>query len=448
MNKDPFKDLKNQLDKELFNPKHSREELKSQKNEIITRIQTKSRMQKKKPTYFAANVVIPAVVILLLSVLGSSYLFDQEQVKDNPEEQKDPQEQYTYIPSDELEEQIQKDKSEYQKAAETDKEEQQEEQTKKQVEENTEVEKEDVEEEAIEPENLSAFRYSDIFEHPDQFTKASREGRIYGTSISLGDPFSELEQKYGGFTSYINLETSYKRKKNLLFMLSKENLVKRVDIDKEYTSYKLEQLIELYGDPDYYYYHAVTNEMFAVYYFEDYRVEFQIEGLNKIADQEDFAVKEVDLGSSITSVNFMEKSENEKIPDSIKDIKYFQDNDTLDFNAAWFDAAGAEVMEQTRTTKAVLTSKEKHITASLYFPKDATDIEIKEAVNQLLKQITAEANKDGIKQELWKTYTYRIFVSKGEGKNADYYGSGMNRDVTKPLNEWGYPDIEWFDGFQ
>jgi hypothetical protein len=447
MNKDPFKDLKNQLDNELFNTEHSREELKSQKDQIITRIQTKERKRKKKPAYFAANVVIPAVIILLLSILGSSYLMDQEKKKEITEEQPDPKEQYTYIPTDELEEQVQKEKSEYQKAAEPEKEEQQEE-PDKQVEENTEFEKEEVGDEAIAPENLSAFRYSDIFEHPEQFRKASSEGRIYGTSISLGDPFSELEQKYGDFTSYIDLETSYKRKKNLLFMLDKEDHLKRVDIDKEYTSYKLEQLIELYGEPGYYFYHAVTNEMLAVYHFKDYRVEFQIEGLNKIADQENFDVKEIDLGSSITSVNFMKKYENEKIPDFTSDIKYLQDKDTLDFKAEWFDAAAAKVKNQTTVTKAVLTTKEKHITASLYFPIESEETEIKEAVNQLLKEITAEANNDGIKEELWKTYTYRIFVSKGEGDNADYVGSGMNTDLTKPLNESGYPDVTWFDGFQ
>ena len=318
MNKDPFKDLKNQLDNELFDQSSS--EMKSQKDEIMTRIQKKSRLHRKKPTYFAANVVIPAVVILLLSVLGSSYLFDQEQVKENPEEQKEPQDQYTYIPTDELEDQIQKDKTEYQKAAKPEEEVKQEEQAKQIEEDRGEKTEASGKKETIEPENLSAFRYSDIFDHPQQFKEASSEGRIYGTSISLGAAFTDLEKKYGEFSSYKYLETSFRRKENYLLTLSQNQHVKEIEIDKEYTSYKLEQLIDLYGDP-YYIFNAVANELYAAYDFGKYRVEFQIEGINKVEDQEDFAVKEIDLGSSITSVNFMENPENVRIPDLTNDIK-------------------------------------------------------------------------------------------------------------------------------
>ncbi|WP_064091896.1 FH2 domain-containing protein [Rossellomorea aquimaris] len=442
MSRDPLENLKKQLDKEMFQDI----ELVSQKRSIMTKIkkQNSKVIKRNKPlTNFAAALM----VIVLVTILSSSYLSRIELVEEmKVEDIKEPSAQYTFIPSDEFEEKLRDEKIIYQKSAEKERKNQEEVRRKQEVESKNEEQKNQEETKQKETnQSTQVFDFSQLMNNPEGFKKAAREGNFYLTSFNIGDSYESIKKEYGNKDLIVTGHGIYQKiqEYHLSYTHAEDGYVNAIRSVHGNTGYKLKQVIEVFGEPIYYF-DALNDYFLAVYGLGDYQIEMRLEGFNTISTGErNEDIEIIDLGSSITLVELRKNNINSEWYDS--EVSYQQDEETEDYNSEWFSWARERIINTTEATEVKQYSQSEWLEYGIYVPENTSDEMIKDISHKFLEELTKVSGQDLQETSLWHSYSYLIYIYKYEEtlEKADYYVHGRKKDEN--LNKWGYPDIVWLN---
>jgi hypothetical protein len=431
MNKDPLHNIKDEIEREVF--KNS--DPASQKRAILTKIRSEKQKKSSVKSIFI-NLGVPLCIIMILSILGSSYLLKEDLVKEN--EKEEPAE-LTYVPTDEWDEKIIDEKAWIRKSATPD------DDVKENLEEEAEVEAEKVPEkkeeeeknEQVEAPPLPAFDFSTILKNPEDFKEKAANGTFVGTSFTIGDSMESIQDMYKD--KYQNLDTKkghigYDRVEDYLLYFQDEKAlwVIRSNISPSYT---LDQVITTLGEP-YYSLNALEGVYSANYLYGDYIVEMDLQGNNKIKPYTMEEIQFIDRESVITSVAlFKNDGRSEYLS---KDVKYLGEEEPMKFRPEWFNEARDYIVENTVSPAVVLHSQQDPLEFNIVVPQETPEDEMRAIANQFLKRLTDVSN-DAIEEgTIWNDYTYVIHI---ENSIAGYYDTGLSN--SKRTHEGGYPEINW-----
>ncbi|MCA0151569.1 hypothetical protein LCD52_22955 [Rossellomorea vietnamensis] len=425
MNKDPLHNIKDEIDREVF----KNTDPVSQKRAILTKIRSEKQKKSSVKSIFI-NIGVPLCIIMILSILGSSYLFKEDLVKENDKEE--PAE-LTYVPTDEWDEKIIDEKAWIRKSATPD------DDVKENLEEETEAEAEKVPEkkeeeeknEQVEAPPLPAFDFSTILKNPEDFKEKAANGTFVGTSFTIGDSMESIQDMYKD--KYQNLDT-YDRVEDYLLYIQDEKALWgiRSNISPSYT---LDQVIATLGEP-YYSLNALQGVYSANYLYGDYIVQMNLQGNNKIKPYTMEEIQFIDRESIITSVALFK---NDGRTDSLsKDVKYLGEEEPMVFRTEWFNEARDYIVENTVSPAVVLHSQQDPLEFNIVVPQETPEDEMRAIANQFLKRLTDVSN-DAIEEgSIWNDYTYVIHI---ENSIAGYYDTGLSN--SKRTHEGGYPEINW-----
>ncbi|WP_341357156.1 hypothetical protein [Rossellomorea sp. y25] len=435
MNKDPLHNLKDEIEREVFKDTDP----VSQKRAILTKIRNEKQKKSSVKSIFI-NLGVPLCIILILSILGSSYLFKEDLVKEN-EKEEEPAE-LTYVPTDEWDEKIIEEKASIRKSAtpvDDVKENQEQEAEAEKVPEKKE--EEDKNEPADTPPPLPAFDFSMILNNPNAFKEKAANGTFVGTSFTIGDSMEGIQEIYKD--KYKNLDTKkghkgYDRVEDYLLYFQDEKTLLEVRSNIS-PSYTLDQVIATLGEP-YYFMNALEGVYSANYLYGDYMVEMQIQGNNKIKPNSMEEIQFIDRESVITSVALFKNDGGSK--SLSKDIKYLGEEPT-EFRTEWFNEARDYIVENTVSHAVILHSQQSPLEFNIVVPQETPEDEMRAIANQFLKRLTDVSN-DAIEEgTIWNDYTYVIHI---ENSIDGYYDTGLSN--SKSTHEGGYPDINWMGDLQ
>jgi hypothetical protein len=435
MNKDPLHNMKNEIEREVF----KNTDPVSQKRAILTKIRNEKQKKSSVKSIFI-NLGVPLCIILILSILGSSYLFKEDLVKENEKEiEEEPTDQLTYVPTDEWDEKIIEEKASIRKSATPvdDVKENQEQEAEAEAEKVPEKkEEEDKNEPADTPPPLPAFDFSMILNNPNAFKEKAASGTFVGTSFTIGDSMEGIQDMYKD--KYKNLDTKkghkgYDRVEDyLLYFQDEKTLLEiRSNISPSYT---LDQVIATLGEP-YYFLNALEGVISANYLYGDYIVEMEIQGNNKIKPNSMEEIQFIDRESVITSVALYKNEGGSK--SLSKDIKYLGEEST-EFRTEWFNEARDYIVENTVSHAVILHSQQSPLEFNIVVPQETPEDEMRTIANQFLKRLTDVSNEAIEEGTIWNDYTYVIHI---ENSIDGYYDTGLSN--SKSTHEGGYPDINW-----
>ncbi|PFG04395.1 hypothetical protein [Bacillus sp. es.034] len=431
MNKDPLHNIKDEIDREVF----KNTDPVSQKRAILTKIRSEKQKKSSVKSIFI-NLGLPLCIIMILSILGSSYLFKEDLVKEN--EKEEPAE-LTYVPTDEWDEKIIDEKAWIRKSATPD------DDVKENLEEEAEVEAEKVPEkkeeeeknEQVEAPPLPAFDFSTILKNPEDFKEKAANGTFVGTSFTIGDSMESIQDMYKD--KYQNLDTKkghigYDRVEDYLLYFQDEKALWVIRSNSS-PSYTLDQVITTLGEP-YYSLNALEGVYSANYLYGDYIVEMELQGNNKIKPYTMEEIQFIDRESVITSVAlFKNDGRSEYLS---KDVKYLGEEEPMKFRPEWFNEARDYIVENTVSPAVVLHSQQDPLEFNIVVPQETPEDEMRAIANQFLKRLTDVSN-DAIEEgTIWNDYTYVIHI---ENSIAGYYDTGLSN--SKSTHEGGYPEINW-----
>ncbi|MBW3110317.1 hypothetical protein KYJ26_00475 [Bacillus sp. MCCB 382] len=460
MNKDPLHNLKDELDKELF----QNIDIPSQKRTILTKIQK----QKKKKGFnwnMVLNVGIAAAIIFIVSILGSSYLpkdelADKDQMEENQEPQDD-NDHSAFIPEDDLQKKIDEEKQDTQnkkrqspvreEGPDTD-------DINKPANEKKE-EKETGEEVTLTP---PAFDFSSIIENPGEFKDQASKGILHGSGVEIGDTYESVTDKYGNINLAVMYEGGpvYSLGDNYLLSFTEKQggtLHKSGVKFQGDSSVTVKQVINALGDP-YYFYNEMNDHVSLEYIIGDYEISLIVEGLYKLDKTgSDYKVEGIDLEAKVVRVELDSK----KMPIEFltKEVRFITEADLklpMQFNNTWFSQAKEKVMNYDEVED--VTMKKIDAEASLIFQlkvKEGTTSERgKELTNELIQEITRISENDTGEERVWDYFAYRILVTSTpklivEGYGLNMYGRKL-ADVPpgeKPHQTTGTypPEIAWHE---
>ncbi|WP_044339949.1 hypothetical protein [Rossellomorea aquimaris] len=434
MNKDPFHNMKNEIEREVF----KNTDPASQKRAILTKIRNEKQKKSSVKSIFI-NLGVPLCIILILSILGNSYLFKEDMVKENEKEKEEPAE-FTYVPTDEWDEKIIEEKASIRKSATPveDVKEKQEQEAEPEPEKIPEKkEEEDKSEPADTPPPLPAFDFSMILNNPNAFKEKAANGTFIGTAFTIGDSMEGIQEIYKD--KYEDLDTKkghkgYDRVENyLLYFQDEKTLLEiRSNISPSYT---LDQVIATLGEP-YYFLNALEGVYSANYLYGDYIVEMEIQGNNKIKPNSMEEIQFIDRESVITSVAlFKNDGRSEYLS---KDVKYLGEEEPMKFRPEWFNEARDYIVENTVSHAVILHSQQDPLEFNIVVPQETPEDEMRAIANQFLKRLTDVSNKAIEEGTIWNDFTYVIHI---ENSIDGYYDTGLSN--SKSTHEGGYPDINW-----
>ncbi|MEL3970733.1 hypothetical protein AAEO50_00425 [Rossellomorea oryzaecorticis] len=309
--KDPLFTLKEDLDKELFD----KIEITSQKRLIMSKIHHK-HTKKKINWHIFLNIGVTAAVICLLSILGSSYLSNEELTEEDPgEEIKNPEmtDQHSmFIPEDDLKDEINEEKKEIRKKQ------------KPVVEDNINdpapsSEEEEPEKEEPKPNETTIqvppFDFSYILQNPAAFTAEASQGILHGTNTIIGESFESIAEKYGDLPFVSGAEGGYKHNLGSDYLLTfdekGEGILHRVEVKRRInTNLTVEQMVNALGIPYFYHDAMSTNGVYMAYIYGNYQVTMRVEGkveLNQRDTNADLDVVFVDSDAKLTTLQLSRK---------------------------------------------------------------------------------------------------------------------------------------------
>jgi hypothetical protein len=435
MNKDPLHNLKNEIEREVF----KNTDPVSQKRAILTKIRSE-KQKKSSPKSIFINLGVSLCVIMILSILSSSYLFKDDLVKENDTEESI--DQFTFIPNDNSDEHIKDEKAIIRKSAKpvdrVNENEGQEEEIEE-LEEGPSVKNEQENKpEKVDVPSLNPFDLSIILSHPDEFKREAKNGTFIGTSFTIGDSVDEIQELYKDTYEDINImkgHKDYDRINNYLlhFLQDEKKLLQiRSNISPVY---KLDQVIETLGEP-YYFYNVMEGVYTADFHYGEYIVEMQLDGLNKLKPNTAGEIQTIDRGSYITSVALLK---NKGGADYLsKDIQYLGEEEVVDFRKEWFNEATDYIVQNTVSHAVILHSQQDPLEFNIVVPQETPEDEMRAIANQFLKRLTEVSNEAIEEGTIWNDYTYVIHI---ENSIDGYYDTGSSS--SKSTHEGGYPDINW-----
>ncbi|OXS55463.1 hypothetical protein B0G93_12722 [Bacillus sp. V-88] len=429
MNKDPFQNIKNEIEKEIF----QKTTPVSQKRTIMTKIRSEKQHRFSFKTIFI-NIAAPLCFIVILSILTSSYLFEDEKVKEN--ETEETEDQFTFIPVDELDEQIQDEKARTRRSANPVEKIEEEKEFKEEEVQNEEKGKENEEQEETPDADkvvpLALFDFTDILNRPEVFKQEAGKGTFMGTPFTIGDSMDDIQAQ---FEDRYEVGKEYDRVGNYLLQY-REKERKLSQIQSSISSvYTLKQVIETLGDP--YYAYDGTREVFnAKYYYGDYMVILNLDGQNKGEPYTEAGVQIIDRSSNITSISLLKKDGSPATASS--DVKYLGDEEKVEFRTEWFNEARDYIVENTVSHAVILHSQKSPLEFNIVVPQETPEDEMRAIANQFLKRLTDVSN-DAIEEgTMWNDYTYVIHI---ENSIDGYYDTGLSN--SKSTHEGGYPETNW-----
>jgi hypothetical protein len=458
MNKDPLHNLKDELDKELF--QHM--EITSQKRSIMSKIQ----QQKKKRRinwHMFLNFGIAAAIIFIVSILGSSYLpkdelADEDRIEENQEPQDD-KERSTFIPEDELKEKLEEEKRAIQdrdrqspvrvEEPDTD--------PKPPVEKEEPEKEEPVEEVSIAP---TPFDFSYIIQNPGEFKDQASKGILHGTNTKLGETYDSIKEKYGDLPLAGGYEGGYQYFLGEDYVLSfteeQGGILHRSEVRSQDTPLTVNQVIKALGDP-YYFHNLMSDRIYLVYFLGGNQILMRVEGLVDLEPESvnvDYKVVGVDLEAKVTSVELSEKWLNEKnLPKEVRFISKEDVIDPLKFNQKWFTQAKEKALtnNQVKNVEFVnFNNSETQFLFKLTVTDETTAEKAKELIKNFIQELTRISEKDTGDQRVWDYFGYSLLVnSSTKGTLLEGYGTNYTKDPNsdKPHHTTGAypPEIDWHE---
>ncbi|MGF3105725.1 hypothetical protein [Rossellomorea sp. DUT-2] len=444
MNKDPFHNMKNEIEREVF--KNS--DPVSQKRAILTKIRNEKQKKSSVKSIFI-NFGVPICIIMILSILGSSYLFKEDLVKENEKEKEDPTDQLVYVPTDEWDDKITDEKALIRKSATPvdDVKENQEQESKSKSESESESEskaealpekkEEEDKNEPVDAPPLPAFDFSMILINPNNFKEKAANGTFVGTPFTIGDSMDEIQEAYKDRYEDLNImkgHRSYDQIENYLLHFQAEKKLAQVRSDIS-PSYKLDKVISTLGEP-YYYMNALEGVYSANYLYGEYIVEMEFQGNNKLNPYSMEEIQFIDRESIITSVALFK---NDGRTDSLsKDVKYLGEEEPMEFRPEWFNEARDYIVQNTVSHAVILHSQQDPLEFNIVVPQETPEDEMRAIANQFLKRLTDVSNKAIEEGTIWDDYNYVVHI---ENSIAGYYDTGLSN--SKSTHEGGYPEINW-----
>ncbi|RBP04742.1 hypothetical protein [Rossellomorea aquimaris] len=429
MNKDPLHNIKDEIEREVF--KNS--DPISQKRAIMTKIRNEKQKNSSVKSIFI-NLGVPLCIILILSILGSSYLFKEELVKENEKEKEEPAE-LTYVPTDEWDDKITDEKALIRKSA-TPTEDVKENQ-EKEAEALPEKKEEEDKNEPVDAPPLPAFDFSMILINPNDFKEKAANGTFVGSPFTIGDSMDEIQEAYKDRYEDLNImkgHRSYDQIENYLLHFQAEKKLAQVRSDIS-PSYKLDKVISILGEP-YYFMNALEGVYSANYLYGEYIVEMEFQGNNTLKPYSMEEIQFIDRESIITSVALFK---NDGRTGSLsKDVKYLGEEEPMEFRPEWFNEARDYIVQNTVSHAVILHSQQDPLEFNIVVPQETPEDEMRAIANQFLKRLTDVSNKAIKEGTIWNDYTYVIHI---ENSINGYYDTGLSN--SKSTHEGGYPDINW-----
>ncbi|MGG3915957.1 hypothetical protein [Rossellomorea vietnamensis] len=463
MNKDPLHNLKDELDKELF----QNIEITSQKRSIMSKIQ-KQKQKKSFNWNMILNVGIAAAIIFIVSILGSSYLPKDELAEDDHieknQEPEDENEHSAFIPEDELKEKMEEEK----KASQGKKRPSpvREEEPDTSTETTKPVEEEKEEKEPVEKVSLASpsFDFSSIIQNPGEFKDQASQGILFGSGIKIGDTYDSVVEKYGDvkFATFYEGTPVYSLGDDYLLSFTEKEGGTLYNSGVKYnknSSVNVNQVINALGDP-YYFFNAMDDELLLIYYVGEFQVAMRVEGLYKLEDNTGnnaYKVEGVDLKAKVVRVELTQKTMDKQY--LTKDVRFISEEDRIKpmkFNDTWFTQAREKVVAYDDVEDVTL--KKFDAEASLSFQvkvKEGTTAERgKELTDELIQEITRISEQDTGEERVWDYFACSVLVTSTpqlilEGYGTNNYGRKLT-DVPfgeKPHQTTGTypPEIKWHE---
>jgi hypothetical protein len=278
--RDPLFTLKEDLDKEIFD----KIEITSQKRRILSKIHHQHH-KKKINWHIFLNIGVTAAFICLLSILGSSYLSNEELTKEDPGEEIQKPEKTdrhsTFIPEDDLKDEINEEKRELRKKQQPVVEEDKTDPAPSSGDEEEEPEKE--EPKPSETTNMvPPFDFSYILQNPAAFKAEASQGILHGTNTFIGESFESITEKYGNLPFASGAEGGYKHNLGSDYLLTfdekGDGSLHRVEVKRTDTNITVEQMVNALGDPYFYHDMMTTNRVYMAYIYGNYQLTMMVEG--------------------------------------------------------------------------------------------------------------------------------------------------------------------------
>lgn len=298
------------------------------------------------------------------------------------------------------------------------------------------------------------FDFMYILNHPQEFKDAASKGRLLGVNAAIGDSYDTVVARNGEPTGYGMYEGAFLYTLGKDYYLSypgeKQGEVLSVNVKRQSPTVKLEQVIDVFGEP-YYFYNALEDRFYLLYRSGDFVITMGFEGLNKRKEEESITsidVSKVDLGSFVTSIEIHPAKYYPPRPE--QEIEYISDNETLDFDEKWFALAKDKTLNLFEIDDVQHTSVEKMLQFRLFVEEDTTEEEAKEMIHTFLTELTSASEEDlqPIDERLWDHYKYSVDVFRKEnGKYTIFLQShgfkGNMGDCKTIMNPHGYPEPNW-----
>lgn len=446
MNKDPFHNLKSQLDRELFEKK----EIVSQKRTIMTKIHQQTKRKKMRHLY--TNLGVAAAIIFIGAILSSSYLDKKEIVKEPRSEEKQKLQKSTYLSQNEFEEELKKEKYENRRAAEEKSKVKEEE--SKSTNENEKNDSNSYEEKnQSEESTMKPFTFTNILQNPDRFKELADKGELYGAGVEIGDTYESVVAKFGDLPNEETADIEGGFAKSLgddyLIILPEKNKgkVEAIQVRKQEPTIKVKQIIAALGEP-YFYHNSMNTHSYLSYGYGEYQVTMRIEGLNELEEKEEsteMRVVGVDLGSYVTTVEIKKGWVSNEFMD--KEVNYIPDDETMDFKKEWFEGARDQALAKTKALKIVQNDQDRNMFFSIFVSENTSVEEVQKISQEFFKDLTRVSNEDLQNQSLWDQYSYMVSVYKKNKESYQYLmnGFGINGETNQsnPINQYGYPETQW-----
>jgi hypothetical protein len=451
--KDPLFNIKEELDKEVFD----KMEVTSQKRSIMSKIH--QHQQKKKITWHIfLNIGVTAAVICLLSILGSSYLSNEELAEEAPvekiQEPEEPDQQSTFTPEDDLQDKIDQEKKDLLKKRKAALDKEPTNPDPPVVENEMDKEKE-IEEAAS---TLTPFDYSYIIQNPDKFKSEASQGILHGTHTVIGESYNAIAAKHGDLPFAGGAEGGYKHHLGndylLTFDAKGDGILHRAEVSRRpSTNLTVKQMVNALGEP--YYYHDLMNGyVYMAYLYGNYQITMRVEGdvgLKQNSTNAEYKVVSVDPGARLTTLELGRKWLNEELLNkgheqdpggSVEPAPIFKDK--------WVNIAKEKMLVNNDFKNIELQRNVNSDDQFLFkiYVSEGTAIETaKKLADVFLAEVTRAAEEEFKEQSIWNYYSYSLLVNRQKSDGTfesilEGYAENFSGN-TKPVVRGTHPPVDW-----
>ncbi|MCP3740136.1 hypothetical protein [Rossellomorea sp. BNER] len=442
---DPLKQLKSQLDKEVF----SKGPQQSQKREIFKRIESINNRHKP----FKLQLFIPSLAFIMILLIGAVLFLNEMDLDDSKENVKEEETtnpetivQKSYLNSEDLYNQMLEEKQQAKDNAKINK------GTENEKEESSNKSSVDVEETVVEeaealldpkkPSEDYSFSLSSILNNKEAFFQAARDGVFYNTDFRFGIMYDEIKKKYGEpdkegvFTEggwgakygdyHINMDFDRINPVSNIYARNTDQTT-------------IKQVINSFGKP-YFYPDFMVGVVGFGYQVGNNTIHFSTKGSHEVTVENGVEkIIAVDGDAVITRVT-LDHNEGHLLPGP-NEVK-FLDEVSFRFQSKWFTTTKEALVKNKVFLDASIVSQNHDLIFEISVKDETTKAQLEEISHQFLLALTKQANKD-IQQtipdtSIWDRYTYEINFYKDNNGKEEYFSHITGN---QKMTDHGYP--EW-----